>query len=142
MIRSRFLQGLPHVAAECPKTASERVGHAFARLDRAVHIDDANCGFGFLVLRWRAEKLGPKLEEVPRRGEIQFALALAAIFLLKDNILAIASLEHCFEVLAVLNGVNQTGGLGLLRRQEPVVEPTLHLRGVRFSARAGVLPGG
>ena len=61
-------------------------------------------------------------EERSRRG-----LLLLAVFLVEDDVVAVLALEHGLEVLAVLDGVDQPGGLGLLGRIGAAVDPLADL---------------
>ena len=73
-------------------------------------------GLALRLLRGAPRSCLQNFEEGERRGEIQLRLALAAILLVKDDVLAVALLEHRFEVLALLDGINQARRLWPARR--------------------------
>ena len=80
-------------------------------------------GLGRGLLLPLAHHLAPELEEGERRGEVERRLLLLAVLLVEDDVLAVLALEHRLEVLAVLDGVDQPGLLGLLGRVRAAVDP-------------------
>ena len=91
-------------------------------------------GFFDSAGREAAQQFAPELEEAKRRRGVELGLGFATIFSIEDDVRTELLLEPCFQVLAVLDGVDHAQFLGLLGGMRAAVDPGLDQLGADLAA--------